>query len=269
MAKSEAIPTRDDRRSTRLAVLIDADNASHRTSDALFEEIAKLGEASLRRIYGDFTTPQLKGWAQQLSRHAIVASQSFAYTSGKNASDIALVIDAMDLLHSGIYDGFCLVSSDSDFTRLAQRLREAGAEVYGFGKKTTPESFVQACRRFFYIENIGNESSAEAKPPNRPVTEAESLLRKAVAGLGDEEGWVPVKKLDRAVHNISPDFDVRAYGEEHLSELARKTGAFESEKLEGRGYHVRLKPARRRRTRTTVLAAAIPAAIKPAGGGRP
>ncbi len=143
-------------RPRRLAVLIDAENASAKIAGGLFEEIAKIGEASLRRIYGDFTSSRLKGWSEILARHAIVPSQSFAYTSGKNASDIALVIDAMDLLHSGIYDGFCIVSSDSDFTRLAQRLREAGAEVYGFGKKTTPESFVQACRRFFNVENLGN-----------------------------------------------------------------------------------------------------------------
>jgi len=243
---------RDDRHSTRLAVLIDADNASARTAAALFEEIAKLGEASLRRIYGDFTRPHLKGWSDVLSRHAIVPSQSFAYTSGKNASDIALVIDAMDLLHSGIYDGYCLISSDSDFTRLAQRLREAGAEVYGFGKKTTPESFVQACRRFFYVENLGVESpDLLPPPPLRPIAEAEALLRSAIAGLGDEEGWVSAKRLDRAIHNISPDFDVRGFGEQHLSELARRTGKFESEKIGTKGYCVRLKPSRRRAPRAT------------------
>ena len=241
---------RDDRRSTRLAVLIDADNASYQTAGALFEEVAKIGEASLRRIYGDFTSPRLKGWSDVLARHAIVPSQSFAYTSGKNASDIALVIDAMDLLHSGIYDGFCIVSSDSDFTRLAQRLREAGAEVYGFGKKTTPESFVQACRRFFDVESLGAIAPDQVvATPLRPLVEAESLLRSAIAGLGDEDGWVTVKKLDRAIHNISPDFDVRAFGEQYLSELARKTGKFESEKIGTRGYCVRLKPIRRRRMR--------------------
>lgn len=239
--------------STRLAVLIDADNASYQTAGPLFEEIAKIGEASLRRIYGDFTSSRLKGWSEILARHAIVPSQSFAYTSGKNASDIALVIDAMDLLHSGIYDGFCIVSSDSDFTRLAQRLREAGAEVYGFGKKTTPESFVQACRRFFNVENLGNDASdagidtsADTPPKLRPVSDAEPLIRRAIAGLGDEEGWVPVKRLDRAIHNTHPDFDVRAFGEQYLSELARKTGKFESEKIGTRGYCVRVKPVRRR-----------------------
>src|SRR5476649_321821 len=138
----------------RLAVLIDADNASARIADGLFEEVAKLGEASVRRIYGDFASSRLKSWSDILSKHAIIPQQNFAYTAGKNASDIALVIDAMDLMHSGRFDGFCLVSSDSDFTRLASRLREQGADVYGFGEQKTPESFRQACRRFIYTENL-------------------------------------------------------------------------------------------------------------------
>ena len=134
-------------RSPRLAVLIDADNASAKIADGLFEEIAKIGEASVRRIYGDFSNARSKGWADILSKHAIIPQQQFAYTTGKNASDITLVIDAMDLLHSGRFDGFCLVSSDSDFTRLAARIREHGVDVFGFGEQKTPESFRQACRR--------------------------------------------------------------------------------------------------------------------------
>jgi hypothetical protein len=141
-------------RSPRLAVLIDADNASAKIADGLFEEIAKIGEASVRRIYGDFSNPRSKGWADTLSKHAIIPQQQFAYTTGKNASDITLVIDAMDLLHSGRFDGFCLVSSDSDFTRLAARIREQGVDVFGFGEQKTPESFRQACRRFVYTENL-------------------------------------------------------------------------------------------------------------------
>ena len=135
-------------RSPRLAVLIDADNVSAKIADALFEEIAKIGEASVRRIYGDFSNPRSKAWADTLSKHANIPQQQFAYTTGKNASDITLVIDAMDLLHSGRLDGFCLVSSDSDFTRLAARIREQGVDVFGFGERKTPESFRQACRRF-------------------------------------------------------------------------------------------------------------------------
>src|SRR5271156_4315387 len=139
-------------RSPRLAVLIDADNTSAKIADGLFEEIAKIGEASVRRIYGDFSSARSKGWADVLSKHAIIPQQQFSYTTGKNASDITLVIDAMDLLHSGRFDGFCLVSSDSDFTRLASRIREQGVDVFGFGEQKTPESFRQACRRFVYTE---------------------------------------------------------------------------------------------------------------------
>jgi len=141
-------------RAPRLAVLIDADNTSPRIASGLFEEIAKIGEASVRRIYGDFSGSQLRPWAKILSTHAIMPHQNFAYTPGKNASDIALVIDAMDLLHSGRFEGFCLVSSDSDFTRLAARIREQGVDVYGFGEQKTPESFRQPCRRFVYTENL-------------------------------------------------------------------------------------------------------------------
>ena len=166
-------------RSPRLAVLIDADNASAKIVDGLFEEIAKIGEASVRRIYGDFSHARSKGWADTLSKHAIIPQQQFAYTTGKNASDITLVIDAMDLLHSGRFDGFCLVSSDSDFTRLAARIREQGVDVFGFGEQKTPESFRQACRRFIYTENLltGTASSQEAastakslQPPSAPAT---------------------------------------------------------------------------------------------------
>ena len=144
----------EQQRLPRFAVLIDADNTSPQIAGGLFEEVAKFGEASVRRIYGDFSGPQLKSWSDILQKHAIDPYQQFAYTKGKNASDIALVIDAMDLLHSGRFDGFCLVSSDSDFTRLASRLREQGADVYGFGAQKTPESFRQACRRFIYTENL-------------------------------------------------------------------------------------------------------------------
>src|SRR5579862_273651 len=162
----------DDQRERRLAILIDADNTSPRIAAGLFEEIAKFGEASVRRIYGDFSSPLLKSWIEILQKYAIDPFQQFAYTSGKNASDIALVIDAMDLLHSGRFDGFCLVSSDSDFTRLASRLREQGADVYGFGERKTPESFRQACRRFIYTENL---------LPDTPVaTQEEGAARKAL-----------------------------------------------------------------------------------------
>lgn len=151
-------------RPRRLAVLIDADNASSRIAAGLFEEIATIGEASVRRIYGDFSGTRLKSWADILSTYAIMPHQNFANTVGKNASDIALVIDAMDLLHSGRFDGFCLVSSDSDFTRLAARIREQGVDVFGFGEQKTPESFRQACKRFIYTENLGAVSQPDTPP---------------------------------------------------------------------------------------------------------
>ena len=171
--------------SRRLAVLIDADNTSPSIADGLFDEIAKIGEASVRRIYGDFSGQRLKSWADILSQHAIIPHQNFAYTAGKNASDIALVIDAMDLLHSGRFDGFCLVSSDSDFTRLAARIREQGADVYGFGAQKTPESFRQACRRFIYTENLLPEAPAPDRAAGRRQASATAQRRAAAPAQGD------------------------------------------------------------------------------------
>ena len=171
------VPTcRPKSASLRLAVLIDADNASAKIVDGLFEEIAKIGQASLRRIYGDFTSARLKEWTGVLAKHAIIPHLHLSNTTGKNASDIALVIDAMDLLHSGIFDGFCLVSSDSDFTRLASRIREQGKDVFGFGEQKTPESFRQACGRFIYTENLlaGAQGAARKNAPCR----SRALLRR-------------------------------------------------------------------------------------------
>jgi hypothetical protein len=231
----------------RLAVLIDADNASHRIADGLFEEVAKLGEASVRRIYGDFSGPRLKLWADILSKHAIIPQQNFAYTQGKNASDIALVIDAMDLLHSGRFDGFCLVSSDSDFTRLAARIREQGIDVYGFGEQKTPESFRQACRRFIFTENLLPEPSAPNQPRSagrkalQPSSAALLLLRRVIDQMDSEDGWVHLGEVGKRVTNLAPDFDPRTYGHAKLSDLVVKTGAFDVDRPEGRGVRIRLK----------------------------
>src|SRR5471030_2249278 len=183
--KGDTQPMADDNRLRRFAVLIDADNTSPRIAAGWFEEIAKFGEASVRRIYGDFSCPRLSSWADTLQKYAIDPYQQFAYTTGKNASDSALVIDAMDLLHSGRFDGFCLVSSDSDFTRLASRLREEGADVYGFGEQKTPESFRQACRRFIYTENllpsaaVSSTETPSGPSPLRPRSAAIPILKKA------------------------------------------------------------------------------------------
>ena len=147
----------------RLAVLIDADNTAAKWADAIFEEIATLGEASVRRIYGDFSGPHLRGWERKLAGLAVIPHQQFAYTKGKNSSDITLVIDAMDLMHTGRFEGFVLVSSDSDFARLASRLREQGLQVFGIGKMNTPEAFRKACKRFIFVENLLGDAEATQK----------------------------------------------------------------------------------------------------------
>ena len=230
----------EPQRLPRFAVLIDADNTSPQIAGGLFEEVAKFGEASVRRIYGDFSTPQLKSWSDILQKYAIDPYQQFAYTKGKNASDIALVIDAMDLLHSGRLDGFCLVSSDSDFTRLASRLREQGADVYGFGAQKTPESFRQACRRFIYTENLvppaasSGSTGVAAKPSSlKPPSAAIPILQKAISQIETEDGWVLLGMVGTQMSNLFSDFDVRTYGASKLSDLVRKTDAFEIEKVGG------------------------------------
>jgi len=231
----------------RLAVLIDADNASAKIVDGLFEEIAKLGEASVRRIYGDFSSPRSKGWADVLTKYAIIPQQQFAYTTGKNASDITLVIDAMDLLHSGRFDGFCLVSSDSDFTRLAARIREEGVDVYGFGELKTPESFRQACRRFIYTENLLPDAAAKVGTGDRgkalePVSKADDLLRNAIAEIETETGWVLLGSIGSQLANLAPDFDPRTYGYKKLSDLVRDLPSLDLNEEDGGRLKVRLKP---------------------------
>ncbi len=242
----------DETRLRRFAVLIDADNTSPKIVDGLFEEIAKFGEASVRRIYGDFSSPRLKSWADILQKYAIDPYQQFAYTSGKNASDIALVIDAMDLLHSGRFDGFCLVSSDSDFTRLASRLREEGADVYGFGAQKTPEAFRQACRRFIYTENLLPESMVAAPEQDDGPRQALQLpsaavpiLTRAIEQMESEDGWVRLGAVGQRLANIASDFDPRTFGFRKLSDLVRKTGAFEVDQTEGRTVRIRAKPGQK------------------------
>lgn len=235
-------------RPARFAVLIDADNTSPRIVAGLFEEVAKYGEASVRRIYGDFSGQRLKSWADVLPKYAIDPYQQFAYTTGKNASDIALVIDAMDLLHSGRFDGFCLVSSDSDFTRLASRLREQGADVYGFGERKTPESFRQACRRFIYTENLLPESQITTADEGAPVkalqppSSAVAILNRAIAEMDTEDGWVSLRAVGQRLANIASDFDPRTYGYRKLSDLIRSTDAFDVEQ-DGRAMRIRARPA--------------------------
>jgi uncharacterized LabA/DUF88 family protein len=236
--------------SARLAVLIDADNAPAKISDGLFEEIAKIGEASVRRIYGDFSSPRMNAWAKVLTKHAIAPQQQFAYTTGKNASDIALVIDAMDLLHTGRFNGFCLDSTDSDFTRLAARIREQGIDVFGFGEQKTPESFRQACRRFIYTENLiadpssnGDGPIAALKPLQQP-TAAAGTIKNVISRIDSDDGWVTLSEVGKQLANLAPDFDSRTYGFRKLSDLVRKTKSFEIAQTAEGTLRIRIKEDR-------------------------
>lgn len=229
----------------RLAVLIDADNAQASITEGLLAEVAKYGTAHVKRAYGDWTAPNLRGWKDQLLSQSIQPIQQFAYTTGKNATDAAMVIDAMDLLYSGRLDGFCLVSSDSDFTRLAARLRESGMTVYGFGERKTPKPFVAACDKFIYVENLRfaeEDAVADApgvKPPKpKPATAAQlkgdaalvGLLRNAVEAASDDDGWAPLAAVGNIITNQRPDFDSRSYGYGKLSDLIKATSLFELER---------------------------------------
>lgn len=240
-------------RSLRLAVLIDADNASAKIADGLFEEIAKIGEASVRRIYGDFSSTRSKAWADILAKYAIIPQQQFAYTTGKNASDITLVIDAMDLLHSGRFDGFCLVSSDSDFTRLAARIREEGIDVFGFGEQKTPESFRQACRRFIYTENllpkVETADARETAKPLQSLSHAKRILNKVISEMESEDGWVTLRHVGNQLANLSSDFDPRTYGFRKLNDLVRKIETLEIDQTEPGNLRIRLRPDAKSKSR--------------------
>lgn len=221
--------------STTLAVLIDADNAQPAVVEGLLAEIAKYGTATVKRIYGDWTGPQLKGWKDVLLKHAIQPIQQFRYTTGKNATDSALIIDAMDLLYAGRLGGFCIVSSDSDFTRLAARLREAGLVVYGFGEKKTPMPFVSACDKFIYTEILVDKDVGDARAAPKPIVSIDkdkrlaNLLRNAVEASSDESGWAFLGTVGNNIAKQAPEFDPRNYGLRKLSEVVAASGLFEVE----------------------------------------
>ncbi len=226
--------------SPRLAVLIDAENAQLGTLGNLLAEIAKYGSASVRRVYGDFTSQSLAPWRDPMLAHSIQPIQQFRNTVHKNASDSALIIDAMDLLHSGRLDGFCIVSSDSDFTRLASRIREEGLLVYGFGEKQTPPSFIAACHKFTYTEILRSEPAAQSETAATvhqvalPALAADNAVMRhlsdAVEHCADEQGWARMAEVGRIVANHVPDFDSRHYGFRKLSSLLESTGRFELER---------------------------------------
>ncbi|MEG3439214.1 NYN domain-containing protein [Pannus brasiliensis CCIBt3594] len=236
-------------RSDKLAVLIDADNTSANVVEALLREIAKFGTAYIKRIYGDWTTPQMNAWKKILNDFAILPIQQFGYTSGKNSTDSALIIDAMDLLYTDKLDGFCIVSSDSDFTRLAHRIRQDGIVVYGFGKRQTPQAFVAACDRFIYTELLDqhtteassnivleNFSKVESSTKVEGNNKLDQLLKEAYDGIARDDGLANLGTLGQQLSKLDPSFDTRTYGHKKLGELLKATGIFEV-----KGNDVRLK----------------------------
>jgi uncharacterized LabA/DUF88 family protein len=255
-------------RSHRLAVLIDADNASANSIESLLKEVAKYGTAHVKRIYGDWTSNQLSSWKAKLHKLAIQPIQQFSYTTGKNATDSALIIDAMDLLYTQNFDGFCIVSSDSDFTKLASRMRESGLVVYGFGEKKTPEAFISACDKFIYTEilrqleaeSIGNlvenkpEEEHKNVAKNSPSLADEAanlqklksnkklinLLKDAYEAVDEEDGWAHMGPFGSQLTKLSPSFDARNYGYKKLSELVKAIDCFEVKKTQNH-LQIRLK----------------------------
>jgi uncharacterized LabA/DUF88 family protein len=250
----------------RLAVLIDADNASASLIEPLLKEVAKYGTAHVRRIYGDWTNSQLSKWKDKLNKFAIQPIQQFGYTTGKNATDSALIIDAMDLLYAGNFDGFCIVSSDSDFTRLASRIRESGLVVYGFGeKRKTPQAFVSACDKFIYTEILGQAESEDGGAPTdglvaekikspksiatkAPAKEAQELqknqeliklLNDAYDAVADEDEWAHLGPFGAQLNKLSSSFDPRNYGFKKLSDLVQAIAIFEVKKT-AKTIHIKL-----------------------------
>jgi len=221
--------------SNKLAVLIDADNAQPSITENLLAEIAKYGTANVKRIYGDWTLPQLRGWKELLLQHSIQPIQQFGYTKGKNSTDSALIIDAMDLLYTGRFDGFCLVSSDSDFTKLAARIRESGLTVYGFGEQKTPDPFVAACDKFIYTEVLKVERDEKSTKKREPINELKqdtklvNLMRSAIEASSDESGWAHLASVGSYIAKQSPGFDPRNYGFQKLGELVNAMNLFELE----------------------------------------
>ena len=235
----------------RLAVLIDADNIPHRLINSILEEIAKYGSPTFKRIYADWTKPHVSGWKSVLLDHAITPVQQYSYTTGKNSSDSALIIDAMDILYTGRVDGFCIVSSDSDFTRLATRLREAGMKVYGMGEQKTPSAFRAACDKFIYIEILEQEESgpkkiklAELRKKEKVISKADknlvSLITTSINDITDETGWAFLGELGSMLLKKRPDFDPRNYGYEKLLPLIKSLNQFDIDERESGRKNVKL-----------------------------
>src|SRR3954452_15741949 len=230
----------DSDKEIRLAVLIDADNIPYHTVKYVLEEVAKYGTPTFKRIYGDRTKPNVIGWKNVLLEHAIIPVQQYSYTQGKNATDSAMIIDAMDILYSGKVDGFCIVSSDSDFTRLATRLREAGMKVYGIGERKTPNAFIASCDKFIYLEIITEEENEMEEAPqqktekkkNKPSFEKLSknqihLIATTIDDLADENGWAFLGDVGNLLLKKQPNFDPRNFGFQKLTPLIKSLPQFE------------------------------------------
>lgn len=255
---SENNPEMEFTKDLRLAVLIDADNVPYSNIKGMLEEIAKYGTPTFKRIYADWTKPTVSGWKSVLLENAVTPIHQYSYTTGKNATDSAMIIDAMDILYSGRVDGFCIISSDSDFTRLATRLREAGMKVFGFGEKKTPTAFISACDKFIYIEILAKDKPTEeevitptkAKPktvhardetngkqPISPITKnLVKLVSDSINDLADESGWTFLGDLGNILLKKQPNFDARNYGFNKLVLLLKSMKQFEVEKRDtGKG----------------------------------
>jgi len=226
-----------------LAVLIDADNTRPSITEGLLSEITKFGLASVKRIYGDWTTPNLNGWKEVLLEHSIQPIQQFRYTVGKNATDSAMIIDAMDLLYTRRFGGFCLVSSDSDFTRLASRIREEGLVVYGFGEQKTPKAFVSACDKFIFLEVLITKEDSEPAVRKRSTNELKgdtklvTLFRNAIEAASDESGWAHLGAVGSNIAQQAPEFDPRNCGYKKLGDLAMAIKLFDmDEKILSDGH---------------------------------
>jgi uncharacterized LabA/DUF88 family protein len=224
----------------RLAVLIDADNSQSSIMEGLLEEIANYGIASIKRIYGDWSSDAMRGWKNILLDYAVQPIQQYPYTKGKNATDMKMLIDAMDILYSDKMDGFCLVTSDSDFTPLAQRIRQSGLTVYGFGEEKTPKAFVRACDRFIYSEVLRQKDTGDSREPAAAArrkrysaqelkqdTKLVNMVRNGIEDAADDTGWASLGIVGQKVANSNPDFDPRNYGYKKLGELIRALQLFE------------------------------------------
>lgn len=225
-----------------LAMLIDGDNAQPKLLDKVLVEAAKYGVVTTRRLYGDWTTPNMSGWKDSLHAHSIQPMQQFRYTTGKNATDSALIIDAMDLLHSRTVGGFCIVSSDSDYTRLAMRIREQGLFAMGIGEQKTPKAFVNACEVFVYTENLSPKGKSKDSTNSLPSSAWVETITRAIEVSADEEGWALLSAIGLNARKLESDFDLRSYEHKNLSQLIKsEPNRFET-KGSGGSIRARLKP---------------------------